>query len=455
MRRRSLFALFGAVAALAVAAGPAAAKPDHVVLRHSFAQPPTTADCETDFGIACYNPAQFQQAYGLPRLYNHGLTGAGKTIVIVDSFGSPTIQSDLATFDSAFGVPAPPSFNIIQPDATPVPAWDPADSDMVGWGEETTLDVEYAHAIAPGANILLVETPVSETEGVTGFPEIVEAENYVIDHHLGDVITQSFGATEETFPDHESIFNLRSAVINAARHHVTVLGSSGDSGTTDYELDLSDLFPYQVNSWPSADPLVTSVGGTQLHLDADGNHLAPDNVWNDYALFGGPAAGGGGLSSVFHRPDYQDSVRSTVGHDRGTPDVSMAAAVDGGAIVYWTIPGDTPGYTIIGGTSEASPMFSGIVAIADQASGHDLGLLNPTLYDHAHGPSGLTDITLGNNNPGTFTNAGPDDPGTFTVDGYDATRGYDLASGLGTPDGAATIAELVGRDGHHRGHVSH
>jgi subtilase family serine protease len=200
---------------------------------------------------------------------------------------------------------------------------------------------------------------------------------------------------------------------------------------------------------------VTSVGGTQLHLDADGNRLAPDNVWNDYALFGGPAASGGGLSAVFRRPDYQGSVSSTVGHHRGTPDVSMSAAVDGGAIVYWTIPGDTPGYSIIGGTSEASPMFSGIVAIADQAAGRDLGLLNPTLYAHANGRSGLTDITLGNNDPGTFTNPGPDDPGTFTVDGYDAVPGYDLASGLGTPDGAATIDELVGHNGHHRGRGRH
>jgi subtilase family serine protease len=405
--------------------------------------------------VACYSPAQFQRAYGLPGLYNHGLNGAGKTIVIVDAFGSPTIQSDLASFDSAFGLSAPPSFKVIQPDSEPVPPWDPNNSDMVGWGEETTLDVEYSHAIAPGANILLVETPVSETEGVTGLPEIVEAENYVIDHHLGDVISQSFGATEETFPSPESIFNLRSAVINAARHDVTVLGSSGDAGSTDTELDLNDLFPYKVNSWPSSDPLVTSVGGTQLHLNADGNRLAPDNVWNDSALFGQLAASGGGLSAVFRRPDYQDSVYPTVGRHRGTPDVSMSAAVDGGAIVYWTIPGDTPGYSIIGGTSEASPMFSGIVAIADQAAGRDLGLLNPTLYAHANGRSGLTDITLGNNDPGTFTNLGPDDPGTFTVDGYDAVPGYDLASGLGTPNGAATINELVGHNGHHRGHGRH
>jgi subtilase family serine protease len=134
-----------------------------------FAQPPTTAECEADVGIACYGAPQFEQAYGLKPLYRAGLTGTGKTIVIVDAFGSPTIASDLSTFDTAYGLPAPPSFKIIQPDAQPVPPWDPTDSDMDGWGVETSLDVEYAHAIAPGADILLVETPVSETQGVTGF----------------------------------------------------------------------------------------------------------------------------------------------------------------------------------------------------------------------------------------------------------------------------------------------
>ena len=129
--------------------------------------------------------------------------------------------------------------------------------------------------MAPGANILLVETPVAETEGVTGFPEIVAAENYVINHHLADVISQSFGATENTFPSKQSLLDLRSAFVNAARHGVTVLASSGDTGVTNYNLDGSALYPTPVNSWPSSDPLVTSIGGTQLHLDAAGNRISP------------------------------------------------------------------------------------------------------------------------------------------------------------------------------------
>jgi subtilase family serine protease len=159
------------------------------------ANPPTTADCEKAYKVACYQPSQIRQAYDLAPVYASGVTGRGTTIVIVDSFGSPTIRNDLSVFDRAFGLPAPPRLTIIQPAGT-VPGYDPNNSDMVGWAGETTLDVEYAHTIAPGASILLVETPVSETEGVHGFPQIVAAEEYVIRHHLGDVISQSFSATE-------------------------------------------------------------------------------------------------------------------------------------------------------------------------------------------------------------------------------------------------------------------
>jgi subtilase family serine protease len=437
-----LLAPLGAVLVLACGAVAASAAPLHVLVPKRFAQPPTTAQCEADFGIACYGPPQFQQAYDMNPLYHDGLDGQGKTIVIVDAFGSPTIQSDLATFDQAYGLPAPPSFQIIQP-AGVVPPYDRTNGDVVGWAEETSLDIEYSHAMAPGANILLVETPVDETEGTAGFPQIVEAENYVIDHHLGDVISQSFGATEETFPSAGSIFELRSAFINAAAHHVTVLAGSGDGGATDEESNLTDFYPFRVDSWPSVDPLVTSVGGTQLHLNADGNRTEPDNVWNDTALFGSPAAGGGGVSTVFSRPFYQDGVASTVGDRRGTPDVSMSAAVNGGAVVYFGFTGhglDQAGWYPIGGTSEATPMFSGVVAIADQAAGHDLGLLNPTLYARGDGSSsGLVDITKGNNSV-TFPQGGK----TITVNGFNAVPGYDLASGLGTPDGARLVSELAG-----------
>jgi subtilase family serine protease len=448
MRARRVSALLGTAATTAAlllcGIGTAVARPFHILFPGHFAQPPTTAQCEAAFAIACYGPTQFQQAYNMKPLYRVGLTGRGKTIVIVDSFGSPTIGADLQTFDQAYGLPAPPSFRIIQP-VGPVPPYDPTDANMdAGWGVETSLDVEYSHAMAPGANILLVETPVAETEGTVGFPQIIKAENFVINHGLGDVITQSFGATEQTFPSAQSIFALRGAYLNAAAHDVTVLGSSGDDGATDATSDGTDLYPFRVNSWPSSDPLVTSVGGTQLHLGANGFRTAPDNVWNDTALLNSPASGGGGLSTVFSRPFYQNGVAGIVGHSRGTPDVSMSAAVDGGANVYWSFPAtDQPnGWQVVGGTSEASPLFSGVVAVADQAAGHRLGLLNPSLYALGdQGRSGLTDITSGNNTV-SFSQGTP--PETFTVDGFEAAPGYDLASGLGTANGTRLVSQLSG-----------
>ena len=237
---------------------------------------------------------------------------------------------------------------------------------MVGWAQETTLDVEYSHAIAPGAHIVLVETPVAETEGVTGLPEMMTAEKSLIDHGVGDVISQSFGATENTFPGFDSgnfssLLNLRYAFTDAALHGVTVLASSGDDGATDAESDGATLYPMPVNSWPSSDPLVTSIGGTQLALDDAGNRTQADVVWND-----GFGAGGGGESAVFPRPVFQVGVHSAVGNHRGTPDISMSAAVDGGCWVYYSFVTPTSPWHIFGGTSEATPIFAGIVALADQ-----------------------------------------------------------------------------------------
>ena len=112
---------------------------------------PRRRQCESDFGIACYTPAQYEQAYGTNQLYSHGVTGAGETIVLVDSFGSPTIQNDLAEFDAETCLPAPPSFKVIPALDGPIPPYDPNNSDMGGWAIETSLDVEMAHEMAPGA----------------------------------------------------------------------------------------------------------------------------------------------------------------------------------------------------------------------------------------------------------------------------------------------------------------
>ncbi len=415
------------------------------IMKTTTSFPPTTSYCRANLGISCYRPNQYQKAYNLNPLYRDGITGAGRTIVIVDAFGSPTIKADLAVFDKTFGIPDPPKFDVIEPaGAVPPFPQDPFGmDDRSGWAVETTLDVEYAHAMAPGANILLVATPQSETEGVQGLPQIVAAENYVLNHNLGDVITQSFGATENTFPSKHRLLKLRSAVIKADQLGVPMLASSGDDGATDTASDLSSLYPFPVNSWPSADPLTTSIGGTQLDLDGSGTRLSPDVVWND-----GYGATGGGPSHVFPRPAYQDAVADVVGDSRGTPDISMSAAVDGGAVFYYSFcdysradpttgqpPLCGPQWHIVGGTSEASPLFAGIIALADQAAGRRIGHLNPTLYSLGTDggatsvANGLVDVTSGDN---SFAG----------VQGFPALPGYDMSTGLGTVNGNRFVRRL-------------
>jgi subtilase family serine protease len=281
-----------------------------------------------------------------------------------------------------------------------------------------------------------VETPVAETEGVTGLPEMMNAEKALIDKGVGDVISQSFGATENTFPgfdkgDFSSIQKLRYAYADAALHGVTVLAASGDAGATDYQENGEDLYPYPVNSWPSSDPLVTSIGGTQLNLDNSGKRVADDVVWND-----GYGAGGGGLSHVFPRPLFQTGVKNVVGNHRGTPDISMSSAVDGGAWVYYSFVGADSPWHIFGGTSEATPIFAGIVALADQQAGRRLGDINAALYllgagsTHTHLPTGLVDVTSGDN---SFEG----------VTGFPAKPGYDLSSGWGTIDANKFVPALA------------
>ena len=393
--------------------------------------PLTTTQCVSQIGIHCYSPVQYQAAYNLAPLYKEGITGKGRTIVIVDSFGSPTIQHDLEVFDKQWGLK---DTQVEVRKWGNVPAFDPKNPDHTGWAGETTLDVEYAHAIAPDAHIVLVETGVAETEGTTGLPEMMDAEKDLIKKGVGDVISQSFGATENTFPgydkgDFKSLTDLRYAFKAAADRNVTVLAASGDNGATDSQSNGTDLYPFKVNSWPSSDPLVTSIGGTQLTLDDKGTRTAPDKVWHDKS-----GAGGGGVSGIFSRPWYQAGVADVTGNHRGTPDISMSAAVDGAAWTYESYDPTAVGWHLTGGTSEATPLFSGIVALADQLAGHRLGQLNPSLYGLSLLPSnwsGIVDVKEGDNSWGGVT-------------GNNATQGYDLASGLGTIDGTKFVHAIAG-----------
>ncbi|KOV63294.1 protease [Streptomyces sp. MMG1121] len=390
----------------------------------------STAQCRATWGFDCYNAIQYRQAYDLNPLYQAGVTGKGRTIVIVDPFGSPTIQKDLDVYSARFGMK---STHVDVVKWGNVPRFDPGDADQIGWAGETTLDVEMAHAVAPDAHIVLAETGVGRIgDGTTGLREVMDAEKSLIDRGVGDVISQSWGVAENNFPgfskgDFSSIQNLRYAFKDAAKHGVTVTDASGDSGPTGTTANGQTTYPYRVNAWPTDDPLVVSLGGTQLHLDAKGDRIAPDSVYNDHG------ASGGGQSHVFARPSYQNGV---VDSHRSTPDVSMSASLKGGGWVYSSYDPKRVGWDVYVGTSEASPLFAGIVALADQVAGHRLGDIHQALYSlyaqSSSNPStGIVDVKDGTNN----SYAG--------VTGYTAVKGYDMATGVGTIDAARFVPALA------------
>lgn len=397
---------------------------------------PTDEYCRINFGSPCYSPQEMRTSYGINGLIHDGVVGAGQTIVIIDSYGSPTIAADLKTFDAGYGIPDPPSFKVLAPLGT-VP-WNPTlYPDQPGWAAETTLDVEWAHAMAPGAAIVLMTSPVDETEGVQGLPEFLALEKYALDHHLGKIISQSWGATENTlFADAagprgpELVAEYNALYARAALEHVTVLASTGDNGSSNQETDGVTFYPFPTVGFPASSPLVTAVGGTTLYADTSGNYQS-ETVWSNPEC----CAGGGGISQLFKTPFYQEfslpnGVKKELGGMRGLPDVSYNADCYNVILVYVSYVGaDNAGYYGICGTSEGSPQWAGIVAVLNQYAGRPLGFLNPALY--ALGGFGRfesigRDVTVGNN-------ALLEVPGA-TAPGYSATRGWDLATGWGTPN---------------------
>jgi subtilase family serine protease len=420
---------------LMLALGSAWAAP-HSILRQLISkdvnQPPTDAYCRAHFAAPCYSPREMRTAYGMNGLIDNGLVGAGETIIIIDSYGSPTIAEDLATFDQGFGIPDPPSFTILAPLGTL-----PWNSTTLSWAGEVTLDVEWAHAMAPGAAIVLMTSPVNETEGVQGMPEFLALEKYALDHHLGRIISQSWGATENTFfPEvagpqgPQVIADFEAFYRRAAREHVTVLAAAGDSGSSNVETNEVTYYPFPTVGYPASSPYVTGVGGTTLYANTSG-HYQYETVWND----SGCCAGGGGISELFKAPDYQRDwlpghVQHQLGGMRGVPDISYNADCNNAILVYLSFLGpSSAGWYTICGTSEGSPQWAGIVADLNQYAGRPLGFLNPALY--ATGGLGQfyhfgRDITVGNN-------ALIDVPGA-TAPGYSAAPGWDPASGWGTPN---------------------
>ena len=374
------------------------------------------------------SPAQFRAAYDTGPLYSPGITGKGQTIVVVHPFGSPTIRQDLAAYDKAWHLPAPPSFRVIAP-AGPVPPFRPV-GPRENAAVETTLDVESAHLLAPGAGILLVETPKAETEGTAGFPEIVQAEEYVIRHHLGSVISMSLGATERTFPSRQSIFGLRSAFVDASApsNMVTVVAATGDVGAAGLMLNGKTLYPTPQIGWPASDPLVVAVGGTQLGAQPPGAATAPATSWPH---------SGGGRSVVFPRPQFQNSLAGIVGRTRAIPDISMDASCDSGLEMYATpgSVGSSRQWNVVCGTSLAAPLFAAVMALTDQRAGRPLGPVSPLLYHLAAGHDpGIIDVQGPGN---TYSHGGT------TVQGFPAGPGYDLVTGLGTIDAAKFVPDLA------------
>jgi subtilase family serine protease len=414
-------------------AGDAAAAPTIRVGRLASTSPadppPTDAYCRANFGVPCYSPQEIRTAYGLAPMIDAGFTGVDQTIVLIESYGSPTVLADLQAFDQWYGLPDPPSLTVLSPLGT-VP-FDPTDSGQVGWAFETSLDVQWAHAIAPSANIVVLTSPINETVGVQGMPEFLALEKYALDHKLGKIISQSWLATENTLftaGGQQVIASFGEFYERARREHVTVFCAAGDWGSTGFELNLSTLYPYPVVGFPASSPLVTAVGGTSLFADTAGNYQY-ETVWNDSSL-GYTAGGGGGISQVFSIPDYQErwlspQIQATLAGHRGIPDVSYLADGATPILIYISFLGPrAAGYTFVGGTSEGSPQWAGIVADLNQVAGHQLGFLNERLY--AAGGRGrledfLNDITIGNNS-------------VAGVPGYSAAPGWDLATGWGTPN---------------------
>jgi len=396
--------------------------------------PPNYNECLQQLSIRCYDPQQMRNAYTVTPLLSAGYIGTGQTIVIIDSFGSPTAVADLTKFDADYGLPDPPSFHIFAPlGAVP---FDPQNADQVGWAEETDLDIQWAHVMAPGASIVLLTSPVAETQGVQGMPEFLKLEQYALDHHLGTIFSQSWGTTEETLftPEGKKVLNSFNDFYRkaAAQQHITFLASAGDAGSANPDVN-NNIYPFPTVGFPASSPWVTAVGGTSLYADANGNYQS-ETAWND----GIGSATGGGYSLYFKAPDYQKktlpaSVQAASRGYRGLPDVTYNGDPATSIPVYLGfLP--NPDYYLFGGTSAGTPQWAGLIADANQLAGHPLGFLNQKLYrlgalQPQIGPV-FHDILSGNNAQGS-------------IPGYQATPGWDAVSGWGSPITAALLAHLT------------
>jgi subtilase family serine protease len=349
------------------------AQPDIVIL---------PASASTNVGG--YTPAQIRQAYGIDQVPQ---TGSGQTIAIVDAYNDPNIQSDLATFDTQFGLPAPPSFQVV-----PLNGVTQVNN---GWAAETSLDVEWAHAVAPGANLLLVEAPSNS------LLDLFSAVSYAAQQPGVVAVSMSWGGNE--FPEETSLDG--TFTTPAGHPGVSFVASSGDSGSSG------------APEYPSVSPNVLGVGGTSLFLNSSGGY-GSETAWS---------LSGGGKSAFEAEPSFQAGVQNF--GVRTTPDVSYDSDPNTGFLIYDSVglPSGQSGF-VVGGTSAGAPQWAGILALADQArAANGLGpLANAQSAVYGLPAADFHDITSGSNGA------------------YSAGPGYDLVTGLGTPIVNLIVPALAG-----------
>ncbi|MER8043594.1 S53 family peptidase [Streptomyces sp. NPDC094032] len=428
---------------------------------------PSHGSCPLAVPAHCYTPDQVRRAYGIDTLGAAGLTGKGRVIAVYDTVVPPTLEADLRTFSARLGLPAPDLTVKRRPlEGGEKPGRFDRDSPAALLAAlETTLDVQMAHMAAPDARIVVTELvlpapahapspspsgrPVRPASNKPHYTEpktaketgevigamIAEGVEDSLRDDRPDVLSLSYGFPEwvaagDTGGPVEMFEQMGRAFADAAKAGTTVVAAAGDWGAAP-PVGKGGA-PVRTANWPCSAPEVVCVGGTRLHLDADGRRIRPDTVWNDLAL--GHGATGGGPSQTFARPAYQAGVARTVGGRRGTPDISMDAAYDGATLIYQSFLPEGAGWYPAAGTSEAAPLFAALVALAHEKAGRRIPNLHEKLYAMAGEPgSGIVDVTDGDNG----------------VDGlgYRATDGYDLASGLGTVNAAVFVPALAAGSG--------
>jgi subtilase family serine protease len=426
-------ALVAASGAAAVTVRPAALGLPYVQISDSAAQAAQAAPISPD-GRVYYTPVFIRQAYDIPSGPD-APTGLGQTILVVTAFGSPTLDDDVAQFNAENGLPKVRGGIKVITQKTPVSS---EGGDPFQWQIETSLDVEWAHAIAPGAKIVVA---VADTDDTGNIAQVVSE---VLPRYPDAIVVQSFGVDEAgaaSDPDAARTMNL--AYLNQVLHGGTVLAAAGDFGASNLTPFVGQ--PVPMAAFPAASPLVLAIGGTMGDPHPDGlwqnGHYGGEQVWNEViqnptGLLVG--ATGGAPSTVYPAPPWQLGLTGVP--TRAEPDVAFNAALDGGVII---VLGGKHG--VIGGTSAATPQWAAIIGLANDLRGHgartQLGLATPQLYALARNPQTYArdfhDITKGNN-------ALFGDPAQLP--GFLAKPGYDLPTGLGTPVVSQLLRDLASID---------